>query len=981
MVGIRRAEASVRRPRWTVALAVMLLLSGLIVIMGDAPASAALAGKSAPAAPSLVVAQAGNARASVSWTPPANDGGSAVTGYTASCSSSNGGAKGSASGLGSPAVVPALTNGHTYTCTVTATNAVGTSRPSTPSNSFTLPGTVPGAPTIGTATAGAGSVSVVFRAPTNDGGNKITGYTVSCVSSNGGVSGSAKGAGSPIRVAGLTNGDTYTCAVTATNAIGTSVRSASSNSFVPVAAPDAPTIGVATAGDSSASVTFVAPVDDGGAPIASYAVTCASSDGGATGSMSGAASPVSVSGLTNGDTYTCAVTATNAIGTSVRSASSNSFVPAGAPDAPTIGVATAGDSSASVTFVAPADDGGAPITSYAVTCASSDGGATGSMSGAASPVSVSGLTNGETYSCTVTATNAAGTSLPSSASTSFVPGPATTIPIITPLPNGTTAAGSVTISASSSAPSVQFYLDAVAFGPPVAVVAGTASVEWSTWGLANSSSYVWTAADCNSFGCNPTTSTAVTVTVDNQAPTVTAPADGATTASNVSIQAAASGGGLAFFLDGVRVGFDSTAPYSLSMTGPLADGTHSTYVQECDTTGTLCNGPTSRTVTFTVKTLQPRIISVSPNPFSPIHGGRKNTTSFRVHLPDSEVLSFVIENGNGQTIQGPHTPGLLSAGDYTYRWNGENNKGEIAGDGTYTIVVTTSGARDGVTLHGSATATIRVDDTLPILGGITGNGTTFYPLVVGYEDTFQPKVNVSEAGSLWLEIFTTSGTQVNVIAQPHASIGTFQLTWNGRNLANVVVAEGWYWYHFVAANLAGTRSSSVDYRVYVSHKQLVNKTGTFSLNGNRGMILGSDSTCEQYSYALSAFSNGIWLDNFCDEAIDGFESISTQYSFTVPCAIRYNSITVRSYGNTIDPNEDLLSAIYEPSSRGYDGVGSVVLTRYDTDTWSTLGTVGGADHVSAGHVIAVTVGIGDANPPEDYDIGTVQITVSYAVLQ
>jgi len=87
------------------------------------------------------------------------------------------------------------------------------------------------------------------------------------------------------------------------------------------------------------------------------------------------------------------------------------------PAAPTIGTATAGDASASVTFTAPSNIGSAAITSYTVT--SSPGGLTGT--GASSPVTVSGLTNGTAYTFTVTATNGAGTGPASSPSGSVTP--------------------------------------------------------------------------------------------------------------------------------------------------------------------------------------------------------------------------------------------------------------------------------------------------------------------------------------------------------------------------------------------------------------------------------------------------------------------------------------------------------------------------------------------------------------------------------
>jgi hypothetical protein len=88
--------------------------------------------------------------------------------------------------------------------------------------------------------------------------------------------------------------------------------------------PGAPTIGVANAGDTLASVNFSVPVDNGGPAITSYTVT--SIPDGITGT--GTSSPVNVTGLTNGAPYTFRVTATNSVGTGPASAASNIATPA-----------------------------------------------------------------------------------------------------------------------------------------------------------------------------------------------------------------------------------------------------------------------------------------------------------------------------------------------------------------------------------------------------------------------------------------------------------------------------------------------------------------------------------------------------------------------------------------------------------------------------------------------------------------------------
>ena len=189
-----------------------------------------------------------------------------------------------------------------------------------------------------------------------------------------------------------------------------------SNWYAVATAPSAPTIGVATNQSSGraynngqASVAFSAPTTLG-IPT-SYTVT--SSPGSFT--ATGSSSPIVVTGLQSATSYTYRVTATNGYGTSSQSSASSAVTATTVPQAPTIGVATPGNASANVAYTAGAT-GGSTITSFTAT--SSPGGLTGTGT---SPITVSGLTNGTAYTFTVTATNANGTSAPSSASSSVTP--------------------------------------------------------------------------------------------------------------------------------------------------------------------------------------------------------------------------------------------------------------------------------------------------------------------------------------------------------------------------------------------------------------------------------------------------------------------------------------------------------------------------------------------------------------------------------
>jgi len=93
--------------------------------------------------------------------------------------------------------------------------------------------------------------------------------------------------------------------------------------LVNCAAPGAPTKVTATAGNAKVTVSFKIPTSNVGCPINSYTVT--SSPGGRT--ATGAGSPITVTGLTNGTPYTFTVKATNAVGTGPPSKKSNQVTP------------------------------------------------------------------------------------------------------------------------------------------------------------------------------------------------------------------------------------------------------------------------------------------------------------------------------------------------------------------------------------------------------------------------------------------------------------------------------------------------------------------------------------------------------------------------------------------------------------------------------------------------------------------------------
>jgi hypothetical protein len=165
-----------------------------------------------------------NGAATVSFTP-GSDNGAPVSTYTVT--SSPGGYTNT--GVSSPITITGLQSNTSYTFTVTATNAVGTSDASSASSSITAT-TVPQTPTIGTVTrTNNTTVSVPWTGAT--GGKSITSTTI--VSSPS-ISISTSGTSSPSTATGtFVNNTEYTFTVSLTNANGTSDASSASNSVTP----------------------------------------------------------------------------------------------------------------------------------------------------------------------------------------------------------------------------------------------------------------------------------------------------------------------------------------------------------------------------------------------------------------------------------------------------------------------------------------------------------------------------------------------------------------------------------------------------------------------------------------------------------------------------------------------------------------------------------------------------------------------------
>jgi len=498
-----------------------------------------------PDIPGITSTVRGSASVSVGFLAPSAGG--MVLSFSVSCVSSDGGADRSAGGASSPITVSGLTNGKTYTCTVSATNAVGTGLESEGSSAF-VAASVPGAPNVTDVAFGNAAVLVAFLVG-GDGGSMVLSFTVTCTSLDGGIERSGAGDNSPISVHGLTVGTTYVCTVKATNAIGFGPESPPSIP-VSVQAPEPPTITGVTRGDRSVIVDFSGG-STGGSPIVAYSAVCSSPDGGAEGSATGPASPITVGGLTNGKTYTCTVSTVSAAATGPESEPSVAVVPATVPGAPTILGAKVGNGSITVAFAAPDSDGGEPVIEYAAICVSNNGGAPGEVSGQGSPLTVSGLTNGKSYACSVWARNAIGWGSSSAAAGPLVPATVPGAPLLGAISlSGRTATVAVVAPAGNGGSAVTAYVVTCTSTNGGASRTGTRAVSPVTVLLLDPGrTYTCSARAVNAMGAGAPSPSSIALAVANlpgspTQPTARAlPTTGATGALSVSFSAPAANGG------------------------------------------------------------------------------------------------------------------------------------------------------------------------------------------------------------------------------------------------------------------------------------------------------------------------------------------------------------------------------------------------------------------------------------------------------
>jgi fibronectin type 3 domain-containing protein/C1A family cysteine protease len=327
-----------------------------------------------PSAPQNLVGVPGDSTVTLSWNPPADDGGSQITGYKIYRRNEE------ASwyyvysiGIQTSYTFSGLTNGHNYLFSVCAKNNLGYG-PRCGEITVTPGGgtSVPSSPQNLDAVGGNGEVSLSWQTSLSDGGSPITGYRVYKGTSSSTQSFLAQVSGLGYVDNSVVNGLTYYYRITAVNSAGEG-PSSSIVSVTPQAGiekPSAPVSLSASSGDGRVTLTWNQPADDGGSPITGYRVYrgISSSNMPLFTTLSGTS--LTDSTVSNGVTYYYKVTAVNGAGegdtTGTVSATPRSSSEVTVPGKPLNLWTDVGTRSVVLHWSPPADDGGSQIMGYKI---------------------------------------------------------------------------------------------------------------------------------------------------------------------------------------------------------------------------------------------------------------------------------------------------------------------------------------------------------------------------------------------------------------------------------------------------------------------------------------------------------------------------------------------------------------------------------------------------------------------------------------
>jgi titin len=817
---------------------------------------------SVPGQPTSISGTAGINQVSLSWSSPASDGGSVITDYVVEYSTNSGSTWATfvdAVEATTSSTVTGLTNGTGYIFRVTAKNTAGNGTASSTTSAI-VPRTMPSAARSVAGTSGNAQVALTWSAPVTTGGAVVTDYEIQ-YSSNGTTwttfSDSVSTTAS-VTVTGLTNGTAYTFRVAAVNGAGTGTYSTASSSVTPFTTPGTPTSVTPTRGNGQVSLSWTAPVSNGGSAIIQYRVQFAAEGSDDYSTWSSAVSTLStstsyvVTGLTNGTSYKFRVVATNAAGNGSYSSASSAVMPFTVSGAPTSIVTTNGVSQVVLSWTAPTSTGGDSITDYVIQHSSNSGSTWTTFSDSVSTstsATVTGLTNGTSYVFRVAAVNAAGTGTYSSASASATPRTVSDAPssVVATAGNGQVSL-SWTVPASNGGSavtdySIEYSTDASAW---TSFSDGTSTLRAATvTDLTNGVAYYFRVSAINLVGTSTASapSSPVTPLTVPTAPTITQITTG-NAMLNVAFSAAGDGGNpittYQYSTDGgatwqTRTVGSTSSPLVISAlstngTTALANGTtYSVQLRAVNSAGT---GSASSSTTATPTTVPGAPTSVSSAPgvsaidlewTAPASNGGTAVSDYLIEMSTNGGSTWTTVSDGVSSTPSASVTGLTNGTQYIFRVSAVNSVGTgVASSWTTSVAPRTApGTPSNLALVAGASS-IAASWTAPSSGGSTitdyiieysTDGSTWATFSDGLSTSASTTISGLTNGTAYFVRVSAVNVAGTGTAVASGTTSTPRTTPNAPSISSIVADDSELSVRFSAGASGGSAITSYQYSV------------------------------------------------------------------------------------------------------------------------------------------------------------------------
>ena len=471
--------------------------------------------------------------------------------------------------------------------------------------------------------------------------------------------------------------------------------------------------------------------------------------------------------------------------------------------------------------------------------------------------------------------------------------PPESAPAVT-VPDGSAVSGMTTVSATSTAPRVRLTL--ADLSQTVTTEGGVASASFETYGLAGAQQV--SATDCSRIDqcANPSWVRSVTVTVDNPAPQLTSPVDGANASGDViPASADGAGGSVRFLLDGATATTDQSPPFAAGLsTAGLGNGRHTVSAVQCRSDVTVCDLGRASVATIVVDRLQPRIANVSPRLLSPRKDGRNDQAAVSYELDSRSAVTLRVRAANGALVYS-RSLGVQPPGRRSGSWDGRRDGGGVVRSGSYTIEVSTR--TPGAARSGLAAVTVVVDPVAPRATGVSRPPGTLYPVRDRYRDSTRIDATLPEPVR-WLElqVRSRSGALVATKRAPRLPAGPAYVVWNGRTDSGRVLPSGTYTARLVTQDLAGNRAASAPSRVPVSTRSLVRRSGSVTVTARESLDETFMDDCSQVFRHTTGKRKG-WIGYFSSGTCTSADAYAIgDHQARLPAAVRYGHVRVSAYG-------------------------------------------------------------------------------------